>query len=333
VGRADQRAGALEANPADAPLRAREHTLLEALGLPSTKFNGLTWKRGRLEAVHVFNDDDWMNEAFEVAPIIERVFSLPMADGLRELRTGVVRWDHNAVDIPALLKGASTRPFAQRLERLFLGDISSDIDMDHHVIGDVRALSGFFPNLRWLKLHSGAATWSGPSNFEFGPLTLPKIETLIIETCAMSRARVGQVLGSALPSLVALELWFGSDNYGADATVADLRPLLDGQLLPTVRHLGLRNAEFTDELARALVGSKVAARVRSLDLSMGTMGAEGAEALATGAIAFPALERLDVSDNYLDEEDVLSLKRAFPNVAISGDTTKEGDERYVSVHE
>jgi hypothetical protein len=149
----------------------------------------------------------------------------------------------------------------------------------------------------------------------------------------MSRARVGQVLGSALPSLVALELWFGSDNYGADATVADLRPLLDGQLLPTVRHLGLRNAEFTDELARALVGSKVAARVRSLDLSMGTMGAEGAEALATGAIAFPALERLDVSDNYLDEEDVLSLKRAFPNVAISGDTTKEGDERYVSVHE
>ena len=55
-----------------------------------------------------------------------------------------------------------------------------------------------------------------------------------------------------LPALEHLELWLGTDEYGADTEVADLKNILQGKNLPSLRHLGLRNSEITDrmELAR-----------------------------------------------------------------------------------
>ena len=50
---------------------------------------------------------------------------------------------------------------------------------------------------------------------------LPKLETLILETCAMSSARLGSLLASRLPALETLEIWFGSPDRG-DAHCAAL---------------------------------------------------------------------------------------------------------------
>lgn len=328
---------ALETAAGDPALVARERALLATLPLPDADLGTVTWRRGLIEAVHVFNERDWMDDGFAVLELVRPLFDLPMCAGLRELRTGVIRWDSNALDVPAVLEEAAARPFAVRLERLVLGDVPADVDMDHHVIGDVRRVLPKFPALKLLKLHSGAQRWEGPDLFEFGPLALPQLEWLIIETCAMSRERLEAVLQSALPSLRRLELWFGSPARDATATLEGLAPLLSGAVHGGVTRLGLRNAEFTDALADELGRSPLAGRLEQLDLSMGTLGRAGVQALVASAPRWARLTRLDVSDSFLDEEDVAALRAAFPRVALAaGSMDKEaweGDRRYCSVHE
>lgn len=328
---------ALETKPKDKTLRAKEKALLRALPLLPKDLGTVTWRRGLIDTLHVFNERDWMDEAYDVFATLQPVLELPMADGLRELRTGVIRWDHNTEDVPAVLAAAAKRPFASRLERLVLGDVPRNVDMDHHVIGDVRAVSKQFPRLKFLKLHSGAASWSGPHNFEFGPLSLASLETLVIETCSMSTKRLTQVLKSSLPKLETLELWFGSSDYGADVKVKHLKPLLDGAVLPSVTDLGLRNAEFTNELATELPTAAIAKRLVRLDLSMGVLAATGVQALIAGAKSFARLKTLVVSQSHLTPADVKALKVAFPNVTLDAKNQKyddlEPDRRYVSIGE
>lgn len=329
---------ALESKPKDKTLRAKEKALLATLPLLPKDLGAVTWRRGVIDTLHVFNERDWMDEAHDVFATLQPVLELPMADGLRELRTGVIRWDHNTEDVPAVLAAAAKRPLAPRLERLVLGDIPDNVDMDHHVIGDVRALSKQFPNLKFLRLHSGAASWSGAHNFDFGPLSLASLQTLIIETCSMSTKRLAQVLKSALPKLTTLELWFGSTDYGADVKVKHLKPLLDGAVLPNVTDLGLRNAEFTNELAAVLPGAAITKHLVRLDLSMGVLDATGVKALVAGAKAFSKLKTLVVSRSHLTPVEVKALKQAFPGVELEAKEQKLLDDadpghRYVSIGE
>ncbi|MBT3219670.1 MAG: hypothetical protein HN348_11310 [Proteobacteria bacterium] len=75
------------------------------------------------------------------------------------------------------------------------------------------------------------------------------------------------------------DIWFGDSNYGAEGDIADIRPILAGTGIGEVVHLGLRNAEFTDEICQEIVGAPILRRLVVLDLSMGTMSTEGAQVL------------------------------------------------------
>lgn len=327
---------ALEKKPKDKALKKRESALLKALPMPDKQLGTVTWKRGCIDSLHVFNEKDWMDATYDVMAMLRPILDLPHCGGLRELRTGVIRWDSNEEDVPATLAEAGKRPLAKYVRRLFLGDKPSDVDMDHHTIGDVRALSKLFPNLEALKLHSGAASWSGRTNFEFGPLKLAKLKSLIIETCGLTSVRAKQLTSSVCPALEELEVWGGSKDYGANAKAKDLLPILSKPTFPKVTKLGLKNFEFTDELIPALVKSPLAPQLEVLDLSMGTLGSEGIKVLAANAAKFASLKRLDVSESYVTKDDEKLLRKAF-SVPIDFADQKTIDEdfpeRYVSVHE
>ena len=151
--------------------------------------------------------------------------------------------------------------------------------------------------------------------------------------------RLAAALAAKLPELAKLELWFGSTNYGGDCTVKDLAPLLAGKLFPKVVRLGLRNAEFTDDIAAAVIASPIAKRLVALDLSMGTMTDVGAQTLAARSAGFLALEELNVDDNFLSPDGVRTLRKAFGKRLVS-DAQKAPDDSiagelhyYVSVGE
>jgi uncharacterized protein (TIGR02996 family) len=330
---------ALAEKPKDRKLAAREKTLLEALALPPPDLATVGWRWGFFEWLRLENKRDWMDDSFDALALARPLFAAPMCAALRELRLGVLRWEHNEEDVPAVLAEAARQPWAASLQRLHLGDVGRDIDLDHHVIGDVgKLISKVFPALTWLKLHSGGQSWHGKpdKNFGLAGLDLPGLRELTVETCSMSKKRLKALLAAKLPHLERLELWFGSRDYGADATVRDLQLLLGGEVFPGVTQLGLRNFEKTEELARQLPDSPIAARLETLDLSMGTLSDEGAGVLAKGARAFSRLRTLDVDDSFLTPDGVKALRAAFSAEVISRSQTKEEyeeGERYVSVGE
>ncbi len=136
--------------------------------------------------------------------------------------------------------------------------------------------------------------------------------------------------------LEGLTVWFGSEDHDADCTVKDLAPLLEGKAFPQVKHLGLANAEFEGEIAAALPRSKIAARIESLNLSMGTLDDSHVPVLVEAAKAFKNLKSLDVSDNFFSKAGIAALSKAYPSVDGSDQREPwedEPDYRYVSVSE
>ena len=82
----------------------------------------------------------------------------------------------------------------------------------------------------------------------------------------------------------------------------DLAPILAGARLPALKHLGLRDAEIADEVAAALAGAPVVARLETLDLSLGTLSDAGAAALLAGQ-PLTHLRKLDLHHHFLSDAD------------------------------
>jgi hypothetical protein len=119
------------------------------------------------------------------------------------------------------------------------------------------------------------------------------------------------------------ELWLGADDYGADSSVDDFADLLADRLFPKLETLGLRNSEYSDEIAKALASSPLLDRIKTLDLSMGTLTDAGAKALAESG-RLGKLEKLDISHHYVSPEGIAMLRRATPNLVA--DDAEEVDE-------
>lgn len=327
---------ALDSGP-DPAKQQRADAIVRGFEFPEDKLATFGWRRGLWSWLRLENQKDWMNDKFDALDLARRMFDQPACRVLEELRVGILRWDLNYDDVPAVLELAGTYDWAAGVTRLHLGDVDRDIDMAHHVIGDVGALiTKGFPRLQWLKLHSGEQSWStGKETFGVAGLELPDLVELVVETCSMSKDRTAGLLAAKLPKLERLELWFGSEDQQADTEVDDLSALLGGQVFPGVRHLGLRNAEFTNDLVEALASSMIAGRLESLDLSMGTLGDAAAEQLAAGAGSFPKLKTLNVGDSFLTGPVLGAVRTAFKGVDVISESQKDidGDYRYVSVSE
>ncbi len=322
----------------DAKKQKRLDELATAIGLPPPALATWETRHGFWKTLRLHNEVDWMSPHFDATAFASRVFAAPPCAALEELRIGILRWDFNNRDVPGVVGLAGAQPWGPTLRRLFLGDCGRNIDMAHHMVGDVGKAISELPGLRWLKVHSGA--WgSSLDSFGLNGLSLPRLETLIVETCAMTKLRLASLLAAQLPALTTFELWFGSPDYDSDAEARHLAKLLDGKVLATVVHLGLKNHEFGSELIDRLASSAIARRLVTLDLSMSTLDDADAERLAASADRFSALRTLDVDDNYLTADGLARLRAAFRAEVVSRGQPKlryvedDEDRRYASVHE
>ncbi|MEZ4237166.1 MAG: TIGR02996 domain-containing protein [Myxococcota bacterium] len=288
----------------------------------------IDWRPGRFRSLRLMNRVDWMHRGFDTARVAELLFGQAAANCLEELRVGVLRWEWQPEDLRALLLDATGRPFAPGLRVLRLGDCGDiDIDNGHHEIGAV-------PNLSAFERLERVTIWGSGIDLD-GPLQVPALRSLALQTCGLGADTWATIRDGALPALQRLELGFGSEDYGAEVGVGDLAALLDGSALASVTDLGLMNAEFTDDLVDALLASPLLARLEALDLSMGTMTDRGADALLGARDRWAHLQRLDVSDNFLGDERVAALEAVEgPEVSATGQKEDEDPEwRYVSVAE
>ncbi|MFJ2950941.1 STM4015 family protein [Streptomyces sp. NPDC087226] len=201
-------------------------------------------------------------------------------------------YDSGPTDVIEALLAARDRLPA--LRSLFLGDIvfeECEISWIHQT--DVTGLLAGFPALEEFGVRGG-------QGLVFPALRHDRLRKLVVETGGLPAEVVRGVAASELPALEHLDLWLGTSWYGADSEVTDLEPILSGARLPRLRHLALRNSEIQDEVAAAVASAPVVARLEVLDLSMGTLGDEGATALLGGQ-PLTHLKRLDLHHNYLSE--------------------------------
>jgi len=238
--------------------------------------------------------------------------------------------DGNAFPLDAVLDVA---PRLSGLRALYLADLvseESEISWIEH--GDITPVLAAFPALEVLRVRGG-------TGLGLDPFRHTALRELAFETGGLPSGVVTAVGDSDLPALRHLELWLGVEEYGGDSTVDDLDEVLDGGGLPALRVLGLCNSPRSDAIAATVVGAPVTARLTELDLSLGTLGDEGAEALIAGRAALSHLRRLDLHHHYVSPEVGARLVAALPGVEIDLSERQRPrawertDRRYTAVSE
>jgi hypothetical protein len=224
----------------------------------------------------------------------------------------------------------STRDRLPPLKALFIGDITyEENEISWIEQTDVSPLFTAFPLLEVLGVRGG-------NGLSLGRPSHPRLKTLIVETGGLPGHVVREVCAADLPALEHLELWLGAENYGGDATLDDLAPILSGRLFPRLTTLALRDCEWADDLAVALVDAPILARIKTLDLSLGNLGDRGALALAA-APAAAGLESIDIHHHYVTDEALAKLNALGPRINAEGRAKPDmwGDEehRYIAVSE
>ncbi|MFC8093466.1 STM4015 family protein [Streptomyces sp. NPDC057301] len=217
------------------------------------------------------------------------------------------------------------------LRALFVGEMTyEECEISWIVNSDVSPLLRAFPRLEEFGVRGG-------QGLVFPPQSHASLRRLAIETGGLSREVVRGVCESDFPALEDLDIWLGVSWYGADTEVSDLEPLLSGTRLPALRRLALHNSEIQDDIAAACASAPVVARLTALDLSMGTLGDEGAQALLQGQPLIHLAE-LDLSHHYLTEPMAEQVRKALTPHGVDVDLSDEHygtgrEDRYVAVAE
>jgi hypothetical protein len=228
--------------------------------------------------------------------------------------------------VEALVSASDLLP---NLEALFVGDIvSEECEISWIVQSDVTPLLNAYPGLTYLGVRGG-------NGLELSGLRHDRLTALVVESGGLGGRVVRDIVAAQLPALRHLELWLGTPDYGGTATVDDLAPLLAGDIFPALTYLGLRDSEIADQIAVAVADAPILKRIEVLDLSLGTLGDEGAAALLSSQV--PArLHWLDLHHHFCSDEMVEKLlESGRVDVRDQLATEKyQGDEwRYVAVGE
>jgi hypothetical protein len=234
----------------------------------------------------------------------------------------------SAEAIQAVAAASSRLP---NLRGIFLGEmITEECEVSWINHDDVSPLLAAYPALEHLRIR-------GSNGLKFGAgITHDRLKSLIIETGGLERGIFNEVINGNFPALEHLELWLGSSSYNGDVTVADLRPLLSGQLFPRLRFLGLRDAEIADEIAAIIGTAPILDRILALDLSLGNLSDKGGEALLANE-RLKRLRTLDLHHHYLSDDMMDRLKLEYPNADLSDKKEADDDDddssRYIAVSE
>ncbi|HEU0036168.1 MAG TPA: WGR domain-containing protein [Kofleriaceae bacterium] len=280
------------------------------------------WRNGFIHRVRL-SHDEYSDESFEgeTVDILEQVLSHPSGRYVVEFAF-MSNGDPNENDLQDLidLLGKKAPPTVRKLT---FGDNVDQISWHH--TGNLGKLWKGVPKLRVLELETG--------EFEVGKMVAPELERAVFITGGLSKSCGKNIATATMPKIKHLEIYYGTNRYGGQCSIKEVKPLLDRSDLKQLEYLGLKNSEFANDIARALAGAKVLKTVNTLDLSLGTMTDEGAKALVAAKDSLAHLECLDLTRNYLSKDGVKLVKNLCKKVITDKQQTADvyGDETYYYV--
>jgi uncharacterized protein (TIGR02996 family) len=310
--------------------KSAEQLLGKTLARVTDMITERTWRWGFLEKAKVASNFDrspnhgGQLEDVAVSQVLELLLESLAGRFLRDLTIGISTFESNDYGREMQVLGSKPRPF---LRALYLGDFErEETELNWSQLGDASAMWPALGRLRELTLRSGS--------MQLGEISLPELRSFATRTGGLSKANVRSIAHAHWPKLEHLDVQIGSRGYGSDVELADLRLLLE-HVPPTVRHLGVTNTEHANELMPLLAASPVLRQLETLDVSLGTLGAEGAETLLTQHARFAHLKKIDLSQSWLSNDVVDRIRANLPQ-AVSTDQNDDGgaaDDRYIAAGE
>lgn len=274
-------------------------------------------------AVRLALDWDTWDGGTRMEQLVDALAARPEASSVRALVIGA--WDfESSVDsteiIAALVRAA---PKLVELRALFIGDIVyEEQEISWIKQSDIGPLLRAYPRLDTLGVRGG-------DGLVLAPFEHASLRELVLESGGLPGAVAASIGASNLPALRKLELWLGTDEYGGTTGTAELAAIFAGTRLPVLEQLGLRDAENAGELASAIVDAPIVARLRELDLSLGTLADSQVEHWL-GAVSLRTLACIDVAQNYLSAAMLERLRKS--GLAIAGDDQREPDSYNGGAH-
>jgi hypothetical protein len=284
------------------------------------RFRWGVWRSVRLENMNDLRDGP--TTAFRLSSFARALFGHALCFALDDLAIGALQWRHNHVLVPQVIDEAGRHAWARGLRTLDIGDVRSDpdpayyaSDYDAGALG--RPITSAFPNLTSLTIRAGFKESNDASSL--AGLELPRLKTLAIIAGWFGDGRLDQLATMVVPALERLELWI--DGGPRDlAGPRRLREVLDSGRFAKVRHLALVNSPHANELATTIPVWSLAERLKTLDLSKGTLTDGGARALL-GANQLPALQRLVIDECYVSPDTIRALEARFDSVSARDQRT------------
>lgn len=309
---------------------------MEGSVIPDDDGATVEWKHGVIDHFD-FQPEDYDSDV-NMEAVLTSVLKHPAGRLVRKLTLGLqpnedTEW-HMEGPIKAIV-AAGPLPLLEEL------DMSPDAEhMDQpswRRVGDMRGIWKAVPRLKTLLLQGAVGSDDG-TPIKLGDIDAPHLEKFVFESGGLDGS-VPKDLGRAkLPKLKYLELQFGREDYGNTCTVKSLDGILQGDGLPALQTLALRNSEWERELIEAVARSKILKQLKVVDFAMGVMCREATEALLEHAAAFKHLDTLVLDDNYFLEDQQAQLKAALPNIDFGTQKDLDGDpddeySRYTTVGE
>jgi len=255
---------------------------------------------------------------------LEKFCQDPKVKELKELIIGYWSYDEQPNDIIQTI--INNKKNLTQITHLMMGDIvSEECEISWITQTNLTPIIDALPNLEHFQVRGGMG-------LDFKELNHPKIQTFIVETGGLTTYTAKKILNANLPELRHLEIWMGDQYYGFDSKIEDYMPLLNQPLFPKMKHLGFCNSSLADDFAIALKDSNLLDRIETLDLSMGTFGDVGAQAILDNP-NINKLKHLNLEHHYMTQEFVDKMKKLGISVN-TGTMKKEGQYgRYTAVTE
>ncbi len=266
----------------------------------------------------------------------------PCINEVEALVFGMTDWDMQLIPIIANAKDK-----LENLKAIFIGDIEDSECMISSLpcYGDISPILESYDRLEFLQMrcNQGRNARTGEKlheGFKFcQPLKHDRLKILRIESSGLNHQTLLDINQLNLPSLEYLELWLGSPEYGANSSIADLMPMISSEKLLQLKYLGLKNCDYTDDIAFALAKLPCLENLIELDLSMGTLGDDGLLVLLNSP-TIEYVDTLNISENFITKGFIERMLRTFEfNCNLVVDRQQCGyesipqSERYCSVSE
>jgi uncharacterized protein (TIGR02996 family) len=280
----------------------------------------LEWRYGFVVSVRVASPEfEWSGTAPDA--ILRALIKSPVSRFVQSIRIGLLEWQGDEDSFDKGIDAVSKSGSLPSVRELFVGDFEygDETEISWTDVGSVEPALLVMPNLRSLHVRGGGIGLGKTLEHD-------KLESLLIETGGLPGNTVKAIGSCKLPNLTTMEVWFGQKNYGAGGTIKQLAPLFTGEGVPKLRHLGLMNAEFEDDIAIALAKSPLLAQLETVSLSMGTLKDVGGQAILAAADKFKHLSKLDLDHSYLSDDMAKALQKALGKAKVSLNRRREGSD-------